>query len=304
MAEAGGTLGSRIRVLLGGAIESITVVAPFIKVDALRSLLDVVPEDVHVRCVTRWLPREVAAGVSDPEILDVLEMRGNFTLSLVDRLHAKIYISDSKCLVGSSNVTFAGMGERPDESNIEVLVETDNDDPSVIATLQEIAQVERLATRSIAQAVRRLADRLPMEAVASAYIDVPWFPASRRPEYAFHFYSQPPRGYLRAADEVLLTDVARSNVQPGLGEDEFRLTIRSLLSEISIANDVLSSKADMTFTRADAQSYLEKVVGEQFSVGDLWSAFVNWMVHFFPDSVIKQEISEVALRRAQIVVDR
>ena len=58
--------------------------------------------------MTRWLPREIAAGVSDPEILDVLEERGNFTLTLVDNLHAKIYVADENCLVGSSNVTLSG----------------------------------------------------------------------------------------------------------------------------------------------------------------------------------------------------
>ena len=76
-----------------------------------RSLLDVIPTATHLHCVTRWLPQEVAAGVSDPEILDMLEERGNFTLSLVDRLHAKLYIAGERCLAGSANVTLAGLGE-------------------------------------------------------------------------------------------------------------------------------------------------------------------------------------------------
>ena len=304
MAETDRTQGSRIRGLLAGAVGVVSVIAPFIKVDALRSLLDVIPENVRVRCVTRWLPREVAAGVSDPEILDVLEERGNFDLSLVDRLHAKLYISGDKCLVGSSNVTFAGMGEGGDDSNIEVLVETAVDDPSIGATLREISQAERPATRSMARAARRLADSLPAEKKTPVDDDAHWFPGSRRPEFAFHFYSQPPSGYVGTADRLLLADLARSNVQPGLGEDEFRSTIRSLLSAIPIAGVILKSKQDRTFTRADAQSYLEGIAGDRFSATDLWNAFVNWMAYFFPDLVMKQEISEIALRRAQIMVDR
>lgn len=303
MSDSDYTQGVRIRVLLGSAVNRVAVIAPFIKVNALRSLLDAIRKDVHVRCVTRWLPRDVAAGVSDPEILDALEERGNFSLSLVDRLHAKLYLSDDRCLVGSSNVTFAGMGERSEDSNIEVLVETAADDPAIVATLHEIMQAERPATRSIARTARRLADSLPAEAKASADVDA-WFPRSRRPEYAFHFHSQPPSGYVRASDNDLLADLARSNVHPGLSEEDFRSAIRSLLAAIPIAEIILSSKEDMTFTRADAQSYLERIAGEEFSVSDLWSAFVNWMAHFFPESVIKQEITEIALRRAQVVVDQ
>lgn len=291
-------------MLLGSACSTAAIIAPFIKVNALRSLLDPIREGVHVRCVTRWLPRDVAAGVSDPEILDVLEERGHFSLSLVDRLHAKIFLSDGRCLVGSSNVTFAGMGEGTDGNNIEVLVEANADDPSVVATLHEILQAERPATRSTAEAARRLADSLCVETIRSEAVNAAWFPSSRRPEYAFHFYSRPPGGFVRESDNDLLADLARSDIHPGLDEEEFNSAIRSLLSEIPIAKVILDSMEDITLTRADARKLLDNVADEKFSVNDLWSAFVKWMAFFFSESVIEQEISEIALRRAQIAFDR
>ena len=303
MAKTGNTQGSRIRVLLESAVGSVAVIAPFVKVDALRSLLEVLPPGVHLRCVTRWLPREVAAGISDPEILDLLEERGDFRLSLVDRLHAKLYIAGNRCLAGSSNVTIAGLGEG-DDSNIEVLVETKADDPAVVSTLEEISKAERPANRVMAQTARRLADSLSASDTASADLDASWFPCSRRPEYAYHFYARPPTGYVVTADRTLLVDVGRSNLQPGLGEDEFRAAIRSLLAAIPISQILLSSAEDLTLTRGDAQSYLDRIVGDRFSANDLWIAFVNWMAYFFSDRVIKQQISEIALRRAQIVTDR
>ena len=297
------TQGSRIRVLLESAVRSASVIAPFVKVDALRSLLDVVPPGVHVRCVTRWLPREIAAGVSDPEILEVLEERGDFGLSLVDRLHAKLYIAGNQCLAGSSNVTLAGLGEGGHDSNIEVLVETTADDPAIVTTLERISEAERPATRAMAQAVRRLSDNLSASATPSVDLDSPWFPCSRRPEYAYHFYTRAPSGYVVTADRILLADVASSNLPPGLGGEEFRDAIRSLLAAIPIAETLINSTEDMTLTRADAQSYLERMAGDRFSANDLWIAFVNWMTYFFSDRVMKQEISEVTLRRAQIVAD-
>ena len=197
MAAANDTQGSRIRALFESAVGEVSVVAPFIKVNALRSLLDVIPTDTHLHCVTRWLPQEVAAGVSDPEILDMLEERGNFTLSLVDRLHAKLYIAGERCLAGSANVTLAGLGEGGSR-NIEVLVETAIDDPGIAATLEEISQAERPATRLMAQSARRLADSLSTSMVSTVDLKTPWFPISRRPEYAYQFYTQPPERILKS----------------------------------------------------------------------------------------------------------
>ena len=231
----------------------------------------------------------------------MLEERGSFRLSLVDRLHAKLYIAGDRCLIGSSNVTFAGLGEGGDYKNIEILVEIAVDDPSIVATLEEISQAERPATRTMAQAVRRLADSLSIPATSQTNLDAPWFPGSRRPEHAYRFYKHPPSGYTGAADRILLVDLANSNLQPGLGEDEFKTAIRSLLAAIPTAKILLDATEDMTLTRADAHSYLETIAGDEFSTNDLWIAFVNWMAYFFPDRVMKQEIAEIALRRARLL---
>lgn len=300
MAESNDTQGSRIRTLFGSAVDDVSIVAPFIKIVALRSLLDVIPTDTHLHCVTRWLPQEVAAGVSDPEILDMLEERGNFTLSLVDKLHAKLYIAGERCLAGSANVTLAGLGEG-DGRNIEVLVETTINDPGIAATLEEISQVKRPATRLMAHTARRLADSLSTSIVSKVDLATPWFPISRQPEIAYQFYTQPPCGFLRSTDRILLTDLAVSNLQPGLKEDEFRVAVRSLLAAIPIAEVLLDAAEDVTLTRAEAQSYLETIAGDDISTDDLWHAFVNWMAYFWPDSVIKQPITELALRRAQAI---
>lgn len=297
----GDTQGARIRALFESASGEVAVIAPFIKVDALRSLLEVIPVALHLRCVSRWLPKEIAAGVSDPEILDLLEARGNFSLSLVDQLHAKLYIADDQCLVGSANVTAAGFGEGGAGSNIEVLVESTIDDPGVAATLEAIAQAERAATISMARTARRLADSLADATAPAVGLHALWFPGSRRPEHAYRLYAQPPSGFVGAADRVLLADLANSNLPPGLNEDEFRDAIRSLLAAIPLAETLLEATEDTMLTRADASSWLEMIAGDDFSTSDLWIAFVNWMVFFFSDQVMKQEIAEVALRRARLL---
>lgn len=54
-------------------------------------------------------------------------------------------------------------------------------------------------------------------------------------------------------------------------------------------------------TRADANSWLDAIARDDFSPSDLWTAFVNWMAYFYPDQVMKQEIAEIALRRARLL---
>lgn len=294
------TQGERIRELFRNAVGRVEIIAPFIKTEALKSLLEVVPSGIQLRCVTRWLPREIAAGVSDPEILNVLEERGNFTLTLVDKLHAKIYIADENCLAGSSNVTLAGLGEAAEEVNIEILVTTTIHDPGVASTLADVAQFERQATRVQAEAARRLADSLlsvPRPNGSKVY----WFPRSRRPERAYRLYSQPPDGYMVEADQLLLNDLADSNLQPGYSEDEYYQEIRSLLAEIPLAAAFLNATEDTMLTLSEAFSQIESLPLDGFTPSDLWHAFVNWMAHFYSDQVMKQEIVELALRRARVL---
>ena len=283
--------------MLKGRVE---IIAPFIKTGALKSLLEVVPTDIHLRCVTRWLPREIAAGVSDPEILNILEERGNFTLTLVDNLHAKIFIADENCLAGSSNVTLSGLGEAADESNIEILVTSTIHDPGVATTLAGVAQVERLATRVQAEVARRLADSflfIPDPNASETY----WFPRSRKPERAYRLYSQPPDGYIVEADQLLLNDLAGFNLQPGYSKDEFHKKIRILLAEIPLAAAVLNATEDTTLTLPEAVSQIESLAVDGFTPSELWLSFVNWMAYFYPDLVMKHEITEVALRRARLL---
>ena len=83
--------------------------------------------------------------------------------------------------------------------------------------------------------------------------------------------------------------------------DEFQTAIRSLLAAIPIAETFLEATEDTTLTRAYAHPYLETISGDDFSTNDLWLAFVNWMAYFFSDQVMKQEIAEIALRRAQVL---
>ena len=114
--------GTSLRDLLEKAERDVVLVAPFIKVLALRDLLRFVSQNVRVTCVTRWRPDEVAAGVSDLEVFDELQERNWGSLLLLPRLHAKYYRADDSCLMGSANLTSRALGFSS-PPNVELMVQ-------------------------------------------------------------------------------------------------------------------------------------------------------------------------------------
>ena len=63
--------GTDLTELVSGAEHEIVLAAPFIKASVLASVLTHA-RAVPITCITRWQPEEVAAGVSDLEVFDVL----------------------------------------------------------------------------------------------------------------------------------------------------------------------------------------------------------------------------------------
>ena len=293
--------GDRVRGLISGARSSVEIIAPFIKVGTLDTILEAVPTTVPVRCVTRWLPQEIALGVSDIETLDLLEQRGNAHLSLVDNLHAKLYIADSDCLAGSANATHSGFGDSPD-SNIEILIATTLEDQDVAATLADIGRHERPATREIADQLRAVVDYLGQTANTTR-LPATWLPRSRKPESAYRrykeLYSTNLPDDLTTAERLVVNDIASMNLAPGHAEREFDAAIRERLEQIEPASTFLAGTGDALLTFKDTYSFLSGLDVEGFSEQDLWRAFIEWMAHFYPDRVMKQSITEIALRRAQ-----
>lgn len=86
------------------------VISPFIQLEALRKLLNLVPVDSNLRVLTRWNISDLNSGVSDPEIFPYLDSRG-ILLYINRSLHSKIYAqANGSALIGSGNLTAKGMG--------------------------------------------------------------------------------------------------------------------------------------------------------------------------------------------------
>ena len=125
----------RICSLLQLAHQRVIIVSAFVGAKTLDVLLSSVPDRVKSRALyVRWRIDDIASGASDWNAWDVAKRHGT-TIYACENLHAKIYISDDKALVGSANATHSGLGSN---GNLELLMLTDADQPDVAQTLQTI----------------------------------------------------------------------------------------------------------------------------------------------------------------------
>lgn len=150
--------GTRVEELLGATSGPVVIVAPFVKVSALRRLCALI--DSPLTLYTRWMPHEVAAGVSDLEAFDVVQGLGG-QLRLHPRLHAKVYSRGSKALVGSANATLTGLGFR-DPAGIELLVPVALPSTPITDLLNYLERTTPIATERDRQAVAERAAQVDL----------------------------------------------------------------------------------------------------------------------------------------------
>jgi hypothetical protein len=117
--------------LAASSPKAVLLAAPFVKrsvVESIVSRFDTALTTFDL--ITRWRPDEIQAGVSDVDVYEVVAGLGG-SVYLLDNLHAKYYRFGQRCLLGSANLTRAGMGFATD-SNLEILVETEFDASSAV----------------------------------------------------------------------------------------------------------------------------------------------------------------------------
>jgi hypothetical protein len=150
-------LGERVIDLCKEATSEPVIAAPFIKAATLSRLIAGGKPEVSIVCCTHWISEEIACGITDVEVWDVLKSRPNCKLYLRSNLHAKYYCADTRCLVGSANGTAAALGWRPD-SNLESRTSLDS---SVFIEFESgMLETAILVDDSLYEAVREFARQL------------------------------------------------------------------------------------------------------------------------------------------------
>ncbi|MGV9303837.1 phospholipase D family protein [Nonomuraea sp. NPDC003727] len=229
----------QLKQLLLGASRRVVLVAPFIKKDLFQAVLDTIPSSVtDINCVTRWSVAEIAAGVSDPEIAELAAADGRVLVRLCHNLHAKLYVADTRCLVGSANLTGKATGRVPG-ANLELLLEGDTRHPEVQRVLSAIDNSAVPATPELGRLLREQAELLRADEEAPR-IAIPgqqtratsWLPETRRPERLYRVYRGRYRDVGREVLAGVLRDLAELDIPPGLVEEQFGATVRARLREL------------------------------------------------------------------------
>ena len=284
--------GERLRELVNAAKREVILCAPFVKAKVFGIILRAVPPAVPVRIVTRWRPAEVAAGLSDLEVYDIAKERLRTELSLLNSLHAKLYVADDDCLVGSANLTASALGWCR-EPNIEILVPVDRSHADVARLLERLASASP-ATFQIRTEIEEQAAALSTSVLdeareippgVSEWAGAPWLPRCAAPDKLFTIYKDPETTVVvEGTRSDALADLDDLLPPPGLDCDAFTAYINAELLRLPSFRRILDQIA-ARLTDAQGAALIAELRPE-LSPTDLrrqWHIVREWIGAFYQD---------------------
>jgi hypothetical protein len=283
MTEPCGTL---VEDLAAGAIADACMIAPFIKLGALTRVVAILPASVRLTVITRWRPEEIAAGVSDLEVWNLVQARPNSELRLCHELHAKLYRFDDRCAVGSANLTDAGLGWSK-SPNLELLVAMPATGPAVDLEREALFR-SAPATREIYEAMLAVAKQLekiqavpevvlPPELAPVRFAD--WLPRTRFPEMVERAYRGEWGKLTAASQEAAAFDLAALQLPHGLDHELFKAYVGALLMTHPVVQAI-----DGYLTRPRRFGEVRRFLAGRAEVracgreaGEVWQVLMRWI---------------------------
>lgn len=284
--------GERIKELVRGAKREVILCAPFIKSKVLGIILEAVPQVVPVRIVTRWRPAEVAAGLSDLEVYDIAKERPHTELSLLHSLHAKLYLADDDCLVGSANLTASALGWCQD-ANLEILLPACRSDPDVArllerlatatpATFQTRAEIEQQAVAFGASELNESREIPPDDAGRLA---APWMPRCAAPDKLFAIYQNPETTIVVEGTRAdAIADLDDLLPPPRMGHEAFTAYINATLYQLPSFRRIFDG-IPARLTDAQGAAIIADLRPDLSQAGlqKQWQIVRDWICAFFQD---------------------
>jgi hypothetical protein len=260
-----------------------------------------VQTEVAVDVFTRWHPKEIAAGVSDLEVFEIVAARPNAALYLIDNLHAKIYVSDEAVLTGSANLTAPALGwcRSP---NLEILLAVSKDAIEIqrcldsIVNAREATEAERNQIRD--QAAGFEADLLPDAEPMVADLATSWLPLSGGPSRLFQVYVGNNLDRLTSATvQAARYDLDALGLPGGLSEPEFDRAVAARFVGMPALGVIMSRVAD-DLSDADAVAVLEDpLYAGAMPPESQWLVIKEWFMYFMKDSIEVAPQSYIVRRR-------
>jgi hypothetical protein len=295
------TPGVLLEQLFRNTRESLLIVSPFIKVSALKRLLDNLDNGVTVDCVTRWRLEEIIAGVSDLEVWKLLSSRPNTTLSLRMNLHAKYYRGDKSCLIGSANVTNTALGWSL-APNLELLIYASENHAfekelflGTVKVTDALYAQYKLAVANCPKALFPFSPIIlpgstdnPSQISGSTTLPTQpietWLPETRYPETLYIAYSGQSDKLSIANRESALADLNILSVPIGLDEKTFKLFVGTMLSQMPIVYQ-LDHFIESPQRFGAVRDLIRQLTGIGKTEADMaWQTLMRWLLYFLPDN--------------------
>lgn len=300
--------GKKLLLCAAACRNSATLVAPFIKAQVLTSLLQSLDQRVELKIYTRWRADEVAAGVSDLEVFELIESRPAASLRLCDALHAKLYCFDDIVLLGSANLTNTALGWSR-HPNIELLRRVKRS-RFITAFEKWLYEKSVPATSVIRDVIHKAAEELrrtnPLyweasEAIANGSIPPSWLPRLRRPQLLWKRYSNPKVELTEAAADQFADDIVSVGAVSGLDREALIACVRAVLLQHPLVIEIdalVETPQRFGAIRTTVRSYL-RTNGVDRDASEATQTLIRWLIHFFPDrySLNTAHFSEILSRR-------
>lgn len=289
------TPGDCLEQLCRSTTQILWLVAPFIKQETLKRLLDQVAPEARVNCVTRWRPDEIVAGVSDLEVWLLIQERPNSTLWLRSDLHAKYYRGDQQVLIGSANLTNTALGwSRP--PNLELLIDAE----PLLEFERELLVGSAEADNSIYEQIRQMVEALSLQLVfkpdttqfisESEEDDLPtmpieaWLPMLRRPESLYTAYIGEWDKLGTGSQIAAISDLRALDIPAGLNREQFEAYVAVQLLQKPIVRQVdqFVEPPQRFGAVRDFLKTLPCAHQPDFEADIAWQTLMRWLLHFLP----------------------
>ncbi len=286
--------------------DNLVIVAPYIKTATLRSVIEEISSDsTPLTCVTRWLPQDIAAGVCDLEILDIITEFPRGKLLVHPHLHAKYYRGDRRCLVGSANLTSRGLGWTT-PANVELLVELPADFNSLREWETALLEAAIPATQELKKNIRREADRLIADGALSRPPEVDqstdtealtsqWVPRCPVPDRLWDVCCKRElETMITTTRQTAQEDLAALAVPIGLTKSLFEAYIIGILKQMPLIVEI-DDLASHGLSDSQARRFLEDRLGDAmpYPVDETWRILKTWLTYFLSQTYrleVRQEV--------------
>lgn len=301
-------IGNQLLSLLSSAKGSVRIAAPFVKIHALERVLLAIPDGVDVTCIARMRPEDVASGVCDLEVFDILHARKGATLFVHAHLHAKFFAADTLCLVGSANLSQTALGWR-NPSNVELLIELSTTEHGLEEWWAHLLGQSSQATDGMRDAIGEEAAKIAKsgEAIPRSEIEQDtnkstpiWVPECPRWTGLWEVYSGDEEQLPSSALKSARSDLTALSIPLGLSEPSFLRAIRTSFKHTAIFHRLDELAKRGLSDLSGGKLLIEECGIEPGAAERRWQILKNWLGGLYPDEFRIESNQEILMKGKSI----